>query len=487
MNPAGSSPRPSRWSELNARIAAYPGPTVPLVFHPARTKDPVTAASISRTTRASWVIFGVALAAYVIAVTHRTAFGVASVDALDRFGIGATALSMLAVVQISIYALMQVPAGTLLDRWGPARVIVGGSLIMATGQALMAYAPGFGWALAARALVGAGDAPIFIAVTRLVAIHFPPRRVPVMVQITGLIGQTGQLASAVPLAYLLHRSGWGAAFTSLAVLGVAAAGAVWWVLVRPGRRASAEEAGAAVDRPRTGSVAEALATHWRTPGVRLGFWSHFLGPFSAHTVALLWGVPFFTTAQELSRADASLLLTCLVLANIAMAPFVGMLTAAHPLRRSWLVLGGAGITALAWTALLLPATPRPLWQLVAFVVILGAGGPMSLVGMDFARSFAVKHKAGSAAGFVNMGGFLATILSVLLVGVVLEVTSPDHGSPYTLDEYRLAFSSLAIPWIIGVVGVYRSRRDTRAGMAEAGVLVPTLREVWRRRAARRVP
>jgi MFS family permease len=426
------------------------------------------------------VIFGVALGAYVIAVTHRTAFGIASVDALDRFGIGATALSMLAVVQIAFYALMQVPAGTLLDRWGPARVILAGSLIMAAGQALMAFAPSFGWALAARALVGAGDAPVFIAVTRLVAIHFPPRRVPVMVQLTGLIGQTGQLASAVPLAYLLHRSGWSPAFVSLAVLGVIAAGAVWWVLVRPTRDADADSQ----VRPRTGSVADALSTHWRTPGVRLGFWSHFLGPFSAHTIALVWGVPYFTTAQERSRADASLLLTCLVLANIAVAPFIGMLTAAHPLRRSWLVLGSAVVTALGWTALLLATTPRPLWQLIAFVVILGAGGPMSLVGMDFARSFAVKHKTGSAAGFVNMGGHLATMIGVLLVGVALEVISP-RGSPYTLGEYRLAFASLAIPWVIGVVGVYRSRRDTRAGLAEEGILIPTLREVWRGRSARR--
>ncbi len=429
-----------------------------------------------RIPRASWVIWGVAVGAYVVAVVHRTAFGVASVDALDRFGIGATALSLLVVVQIALYAAMQVPAGTLLDRWGPARVIVGGSLIMATGQALMAFAPGFGWALVARALIGAGDAPVFIAVTRLVAIHFPPRRVPVMVQLTGLIGQTGQLASAVPLAFLLDRSGWSPAFATLAGLGTVAAFGVWWVLVRPTRDADSSE------RPRSASVVSALTTHWRTPGVRLGFWSHFLGPFSANTIALLWGVPYFTTAQERSRADASLLLTCLVIANIAVAPFIGMLTAAHPLRRSWLVLGSATIMALSWTALLLPTTPRPLWQLIVFVSILGAGGPMSLVGMDFARSFAVEHRAGSAAGFVNMGGFIATIISVLLVGVVLQVTSPGGTSTYTLGEYRLAFASLAVPWTIGVVGVYLSRRDTRAVMAEAGILVPTLREVWRRRA-----
>ncbi len=431
-----------------------------------------------RTTRTSWIVFGVAVAAYVVAVIHRTAFGVASADALDRFGIGATALSMLVVVQIALYAIMQVPAGTMLDRWGPARIIIAGSLVMGVGQALMAFAPGFGWAIAARALIGAGDAPIFIAVARLVTIHFPPRRVPVMVQLTGLIGQTGQLISAIPLAYLLHRSGWSTAFASLAVLGALIAAVVWWVLVRPSNDPELSE------RLPSASVRDALKTHWNTHGVRLGFWSHFVGPFSANTIALLWGVPYFTTAQELSKAEASLLLTCMVVANIAVAPFIGVLTAKYPMRRSWLVLGGAAVVALAWAALLLPTTPRPLWQLIAFVLVVGAGGPMSLVGMDFARSFAVAHKAGSAAGFVNMGGFIATLISVLLVGVVLQFVAPHGASTYTLGEYRIAFASLAIPWIIGVVGVYVSRRDTRAVMAEDGILVPTMREAWHKRLGR---
>jgi MFS family permease len=255
---------------------------------------------------------------------------------------------------------------------------------------------------------------------------------------------------------------------------------VWWRLVRRDPRDDA------AGQPRF-SLADALATHWRTPGVRLGFWSHFLGLFPANTIALLWGVPFFISAQERSRADASLLLTCMVLANIVAAPIIGLLTAAHPLRRSWLVLGSAGIVALAWIALLAPPTPRPLWQLIGFALVVGAGGPVSLVGMDFARSFAVRHKAGSAAGFVNMGGFVGTIVGVLLVGVVLQAVSPPGATSYTLSEYRLAFAALIVPWVIGVAGVYFSRRDTRAGMAEDGILVPSLREVWRRHWARGRP
>jgi len=428
--------------------------------------------------RMAWLVFATAAAAYFTAVLHRTALGVAGVEALDRFGIEATALSLLAVIQITMYAAMQVPAGTLLDRFGPAAVMVAGSLVMAVGQGMMAFAPDYGWALAARLLIGAGDAPIFIAATRLVAHHFPPRRVPVMVQITGLVGQAGQLATALPLAFVLHTAGWEPAFGSLAVVGAVVASVVWWVLVRPKNPSFSPERSASM------SVRAALTTSMRTPGVRLGFWSHFLGPFSANTVALLWGFPYFTTAQGRSSAEASLLLTSMVIASVTVAPVIGTLTGRHPLRRSWLVLGGAVVVALTWVVILLPTTPRPLWQLVAFALVVGAGGPMSLIGMDFARTHAVRERLGSATGFVNMGGFISTIISVLLVGVVLQAVSPAGASEYTLGEYRVAFAALTVPWIIGVVGVFTSRRDARAVLAAEGVLVPSVREVWRRYRAR---
>jgi len=433
----------------------------------------VTHAPTPAVSRTAWTIFIIASITYFVAVVHRTALGVAGVQAADRFGIEATALAMLAVVQIAVYAAMQVPAGTMLDRWGAAHVMVAGSLVMAAGQALMAFAPSFGWALVARALIGAGDAPIFIAVTRLVAQHFPPRRVPVMVQVTGLIGQAGQLATAIPVAFVLHHAGWAPTFGGLGALGLVAAVSVFWVPLRPtlGKR---ERAAASF------SIADALKTHWRTPGVRLGFWSHFLGPFSANTVALLWGVPYFTTGQGRSEAEASALLTAMVISNILIGPVIGALTARHPMRRSWLVLGAAVVTALAWAAILIPTTPRPFWQLLVFVAVVGAGGPMSLIGMDFARSFAAQHRAGSANGFVNMGGFVASIISLLLVGVVLQVVSPAGATTYTLGEYRIAFAALIVPWLIGVLGVISSRRETRALMAAEGTVVPTVREVWRR-------
>src|SRR3954470_22467798 len=116
----------------------------------------------------AWAVWAVGLSAYVVAVLHRTSLGVAGLDAQIRFHIGAGALASFAVLQLLVYAALQVPVGLLLDRFGSLRLVVSGGLIMALGQVLMATADGVGGAVSARVLVGAGDAMTFISVLRLV-------------------------------------------------------------------------------------------------------------------------------------------------------------------------------------------------------------------------------------------------------------------------------------------------------------------------------
>lgn len=451
------------------------------------------------------VVFVLGALAYFVAVVHRTALGVAGVEALDRFDVGATGLAALSVAQLATYAALQIPAGRLLDRYGARTVMVSGALLMGVAQTLMAVSTDYKWALAARVLLGAGDAPIFISACRLVAQHFPPRRAPIMVQATAVTGQAGQLATAIPVAWALSELGWRSTFLILGGVGLAAAAAIFVFVA--GRQPAAVIGDATITA--AGSIAtevadaqvsvvmgeaevaqpssvarqeqagDASAGVVSRAGVWLGFWTHFTALFSPNTIALLWGVPFFTTAQGLSKAQASGLLTVLTVTKFVVGPLVGTLTARHPLRRSWISLGFAAVTAVAWVLLLAPSTPRPYWQLVLFAMAVGAGGPVSLVGVDFARTFAARDKLGAATGVANMGGFVSTILAVGLVGIVLELASSDAG--YDLHSYRWAFASLAIPWALGVAGIVITRSKARADWARAGVVVPPLREAIARR------
>jgi len=426
--------------------------------------------------RSPTAVWAVAAATYLVAVVHRTALGVAGVEAIDRFDLGATGLAMLSVLQLTVYAALQIPAGQLLDRFGARVLIATGSGVMAVGQGVLALADDLPTALVARVLLGAGDAAVFISACRLIAERFPERRVPVMVQVTGLVGQSGQIVSALAVAWVLHTRGWAVTFGGLALVGAAVTVlAALGLGPRPAPRA---------ERAARERFVHALRAAALPAGTRLGYWSHFLSPFSANVVGMLWGVPFFVTAQGRTPAEAGVLLSAMTLAGMATGPVVGLWSSRHPLRRSWAVLASAVATLVAWVAVLAPSTPRPFWQLVAFAVVIGSGGPVSLVGLDFARTSSPTDRLGTATGFVNTGGFTSTIVGILAVGVVLQLASPPGATTYPLDAYRLAFAVLLLPWVVGVVGVLRSRNRTRAALSAAGTPVPPLREVLRRRSTR---
>ena len=85
-------------------------------------------------------------------------------------------LSSFVVLQVVVYAGAQVPAGLLLDRFGSKALIVSGAALMAAGQLMLAFTESLPAAIAARAVVGLGDAVTFISVLRLVPHWFAPDR-----------------------------------------------------------------------------------------------------------------------------------------------------------------------------------------------------------------------------------------------------------------------------------------------------------------------
>ncbi|WP_018658251.1 MFS transporter [Actinomadura flavalba] len=412
-----------------------------------------------RTKRTAWAVWGVGVAAYVVAILHRTSFGVAGLDAAERFGASGGMLATFAVVQLLVYAGCQIPVGLLLDRLGPRVMVAGGALVMAAGQGLLAWAPDAGTALAARVLVGAGDAMTFISVLNVVTMWFASRQIPLVTQLTGMLGQLGQILSAIPLLALLHGPGWTPAFGSAAALGVLTAVLALAVLRDvPGTvRAKA---------PSAREVGRGLAEAWRNPGTRLGLWSHYVTQFAPNTFSLMWGYPYLVSGHGLPPATASTLLTVFVVATMTSGPLVGRLVGRHPLRRSWLVLGIVGVIVAAWTAVLAVPPPAPTWLLTVLVLCVALGGPAAMIGFDFARTFNPPARHGTATGIVNVGGFVAALLTILLIGVVLDVLSP--GATFTPEAFRAAWTVQALVIVTGVAGVLRTRTLTRRRMIAEG-------------------
>ncbi|MDQ2638511.1 MAG: MFS transporter [Actinomycetota bacterium] len=413
-----------------------------------------------------WIVWTTGLFAYIVAVLDRTTLGVSGLDAANRFNASPSVLSTFVVLQVVVYAAAQVPAGVLLDRFGSKALIIAGATLMSSGQFALAFTESLPTAIAARAVLGLGDAVTFISVLRLVPHWFKPRQVPLVTQLTGICGQLGQVLSAIPFFALLNAHGWTTAYASVAALGMLAI-VLTLLLVKNTPQ------GNVLEIPAT-SITETLAsvkTVWLRPGTRLGFFTHMGTQFSVTVFALMWGVPYLTVAQGVSAGTAGALLTISVAAAIWAGIVIGIFTGRHPHRRSRLVLAIIASNALIWSIVLALPGRAPLWLLIVLVVVISVGGPGSMVGFDFARTFNTSATLGTAQGMVNMGGFAASLLVMQTMGVIL-----DAAGGFSFDSFRLAWTVQYAVWALAVGGILITRRKARRLMGLEGAAPQLVRE-----------
>ncbi len=422
----------------------------------------------------SWLILGMGIAVYAAAIAHRTSLGVAAPQAAEQFGTTASVIALFVVLQVGVYAFMQVPAGVLVDRFGSRRLLTAGAAVMAAGQLLLAMSDSVPLAVVARMITGAADAACFISALRLIPSWFPAKRIPLLTQVTGSVGQFGQVISAVPFVSVLHTFGWSRAFLSLAVGGLVVAVAAF-LIIRDSPQGQVRRDTQIAER-----FFSQLVQVVREPGTRLGMFEHALSCFGALAFALMWGFPYLMEGEGLSPAAAGALFTVMVIGSIIAAPIIGQLTRRHPMRRSTLamIVSMAGI--VPWLVIFVWPGPAPMWLLVVLVLGLSVAGPGSGIGLDHGRTFNPPHRMGTASGLVVMAGFTFVLIAVLFIGVALDLAT--GGQPPTLGDYRIAMAAQIPLWLFCWIMLLVSRQQTRRAHS---MTIPSWGEVWRRERDRR--
>jgi MFS family permease len=370
--------------------------------------------------------------AYLVAVTQRSNLGVAALEASDRFQVSATQLSSLGVLQLVIYAVMQVPVGVLLDRYGAKAMLVFGSIAMGLGQLLVAFATGFEAAALGRMLVGFGDAFIFISLTRTVNAWFTGTKASVIQQLVANLGQLGQVMSAIPFHFALQTLGWSPAFSIAAIASVMSS-VLCLAFIRSYAISRAPISLAGVKR----LVFENL----RDPATRTAFWVHFTLQSSGSSFVLLWGYPYLVSAQGFDPEFATGLLSAFVFIGFVVGPLISAYAAKSSTRKYALTMGlGLAIIA-AWILVLITPAALPIGFVLVFVLIVGAGGPASMMAFDYSRKLIPAQRMGTANGLINTGGFIAAFSLMLGVGLLLDLAQRTgfSTSTYSNTGFQLAF------------------------------------------------
>ncbi len=409
----------------------------------------------SRITGRALTVWAAAVLVYLAAITGRTSFGVAGVEALDRFGVDASRLAVFTAVQVGVYALAQIPVGLAIDRFGARRTMVIGALVMAVGQITLALTASYPIAILARVLIGAGDASAFLSAMRLLPAWFPLKVTPLFTQLTAGLGQIGQFVSAVPFLMLLHAEGWTAAFLALgsgiALVGIAAAVAIADVPkapAEPGENAGASSSHKPDDRA---TVREMLGIVLRHPVCWQGFFTHWVGLMHQATFTLLWGMPLMTLAMGLTPAQAGGVLVVNTVASVAAGPLMGMASARFGARRGTLTVVISVILMGMWVVFLIPGTPRGLAAIVALNIAMAALSSASGLGFDSVREAVDRRALATGTGLSNMGGFLAAMMAAQGIGLLLDATS--DGRAYQWADFRVAWIAIVVVWVMGMAGL----------------------------------
>ena len=95
-----------------------------------------------------------------------------------------------------------------------------------------------------------------------------------------------------------------------------------------------------------------------------------------------------------------------------------------------------------------PADTAPMWLLVVLCAVLGASGPASMIGFDFARPANPPERLGTASGIVNMGGFTASMIALLAIGLLLDATG---------DDFSVALCCVFVLQTVGLSQILRLR------------------------------
>ena len=362
-------------------------------------------------------IVAIALASYVLSFFHRTA-PAASAGELERaFAIPGALLGTLAATYFYVYTVLQVPVGVLADTVGPRKLLAGGSLVAGVGSLAFALAPTWGVAAVGRTLVGAGVSVAFIAILKLNAVWFEPRRFATLNGVTLFAGNLGAVVAGLPLALVVAHTSWRSVFVALGLLSLALAALSWWrVRDRPEALgfppvASTQPAKAVEWRPALAGVLANPLT-WPAFAVNVGVGGSYLA------FAGLWAVPWLERTRGVTRVVAAEHASLLLLGVAIGAVLMGLVSDRLGDRRTVMRLCTVAY-ALAWV----PWVATVDWPVPATLAWFFA---MGLLIPGFALTWAVAKEvnrpehSGIATAIANAGIFLGAGVLQPLVGWALD-------------------------------------------------------------------
>lgn len=433
----------------------------------SRHEDAAVLPTALQASRVRWRIFAIIFGLTVINLVDRVSLSIAMPTIAREFQLTPAIQGLILSSFFWAYALLQIPGGWLIDRYGPRRVIGWSTGLWGVFQTLAAFATGGLSLIFARVALGAAEAPLFPAGGKLNSLWLASSERGRGAVLMDCGGPLGVALGGLLIAYLIAVFGsWRTAFFIAGIATLAMAWLAWRYLrddpaIHPGVNAAEL---ARINEGRSTSVAQAAKAGAQGLGIaRRSLAGILLGRASWAMVffgLLTWGPSYLAQARGFDIKGIGAATFVIFLCGAAgslVGGFLCDLLVRKGMRRGLAakgLLSCSGLVALL-AFLLLPQLTDPyaavaLLSLTAFFLMWGS------LYWSFPALLAAPARVGLIGGVMNLAGSLGGIAVPILVGLLLQHLG---GYPAVLGFFALC-SGL---FILGTLLIALDEREVQHG------------------------
>jgi predicted MFS family arabinose efflux permease len=393
-----------------------------------------------------WRVSAPFIAGYFVSYVYRMVNAVLAPTLVAEFGLSAGQLGLLSSMYFLSFAVVQLPLGVAMDRYGPRRVNAALMLVAAVGGWLFSRGQSYEALLLARALIGLGVSGCLMASLTAFVLWYPPGRISTMNGVAFTAGALGAMTATVPLELLLRAWPWRDAFL-LIVGATVAVSLLLWLCVP-------EKKGREQRISLRDSWKELRNLFFDAAFLRL---SICLGASQCAAVALqtLWIATWLRDVAGCTPAEVA---RGLLAVNVAMiAGYLGFGQAADRMQRRGrnpldLLLGGVAASAAC-----LGLAVFGLGSLAVWCVFVATGTSVVLGYSIFSRR-TPPAMAGRVNTAINLVGFIGMFSGQWAIGLVLD-RFPPTATGYAPEAYPWALGAVWAVQLAGLAWLWTGRRS----------------------------
>lgn len=393
----------------------------------------------ARPTRVRWTIFAIIFVLVVINLIDRVSLSIGMPTIAKEFNLSPTMQGVILSSFFWAYALLQIPGGWLIDKYGPRKIITGSTLMWGVFQTLAAFSTGGLSLLFTRMALGAAEAPLFPAGGKMNSLWLSSKERGRGAVLMDCGGPLGAALGGIIIAYMIVSLGsWRMVFAIAGVVTILLGWISWYYLRdNPALHPKVNQAELAQIYDDKQGV-EATAEEEVVPkgiGVPMRSLTAILIGRAAWAMAwfglLTWGPSYLSNARGFDLHSIGNATFIIFMAGAAGSLCGGFLFdmlikrgVSHIVALKSLLTFSGLVTLAAFASL--PYLSDP----VIAVLVLSIASFFLLWGSiywSFPALLAPKSRVGVVGGTMNMAGSTGGILVPILVGMIIEATGGYNG------------------------------------------------------------